>query len=307
MKATLITAFVASLLLLAKGTKAAAASDSEFPKYPVVELTKDNFFTETQNGIWMIKFYVNWCQQCKLIEDTWLDLADKSKGLFHVGQVNCEDEPKLAEHFQVDSYPTVIFIQPGSVPKEVRTYRSVYEWLKYIGYYSTSPSLYGKFPEITSTYETKPRPKPKRKAKSGWSDEPAAPDTKVITMDIDNFDDVIAEEPDMPMIVKFYAPWCFHCQDLAPKWEQLAKRASEQGKKWRVGKVNADAEEELSARFHIASYPTVYVVQKGKEPQMYTGARTVEGLMDFMDKIVPPPIHPEIDPTEAVAEEKDEL
>ena len=300
MKASIIAAFVACLVFLARGT---TADDSDFPKYPVVDLTEDNFFEKTQEGIWMVKFYVNWCHQCKIIEETWLDLADKSKGLFHVGQVNCEEQKKLAEHFQVSSYPTILFIQPGKVPKEVLTHRTVYEWLKYVGYYSSSPSLSGKFPEIKSDYVTKPRPKPKRKAKSGWSDEPAAPDTKVVAMDLDNFDDVIAESPDMPMIVKFYAPWCFHCQDLAPKWEEVAKRASEQGKKWRVGKVNADSEEELASRFRIASYPTIYVVQAGKEPQMYTGARSVQGIMDFMDKIVPPQVHPEINPEE----EKDEL
>lgn len=304
MKASLITTIVASLLLLAKGTR---ADDSDFPKYPVVELTEDNVFGEIQDGIWMIRFYVDWCHQCKLTDDIWLDLADKSKGLFHVGQVDCEKQKKVAEHFQVTSYPTVLFLQPGSIPKEVRTYRSVYDWLSYVSYYSTSPSLSGRFSEITSDYVTKPRPKPKRKAKSGWSDEPADPDTKVIAMDLDNFDDVVAEQPDMPMIVKFYAPWCFHCQGLAPKWEQVAKRASEEGKMWRVGKVNADSEEELANRFQIASYPTIYVVQQGKEPQMYNGARSVEAIMEFMDKIVPPKTAPKSEDSSAQNEEKDEL
>lgn len=305
MKASTIIAVIGCLLFFARGTNA----EEQFPRYPVVELTNDNFFRETQNGIWMVKFYVNWCHQCKIIEDTWLDLADKSKGLFHVGQVNCEEEKKLAEHFQVDSYPTIMFIQPGSVPSEVRTFRSVYEWIKYIGYYSNSPSLRGKFPEITSEYETKPRPKPK--PKSTWGDEPAEPDTKVIAMTNENFDSVVGEHPDMPMIVKFYAPWCFHCQDLAPKWEQIAKRASERGLKWRVGKVNADSDDVLSARFNIRSYPTIYVVQKGKEPQMYSGARTVEKIMDFMDTIVPPPVYEEVNPNTPQADfendGKDEL
>lgn len=294
MKASSLTILGCILLL----TKITVAEEEQFPKYPVVKLTYDNFFTETQNGIWMIKFYANWCYQCKLIEDTWLDLADKSKGLFHVGEVDCEEEEKLAQHFQVDSYPTIIFIQPGSAPKEVRTYRSVYEWIKYIGYYSNSPRLYGKFPEINSEYETKPRPKPQSKPKPTWGDEPADPDSKVIIMNNENFDEIVAQEPSQPMIVKFYAPWCFHCQDLAPKWEEMAKKASEQGKKWRVGKVNADSDEELSARFDIRSYPTIYVVQSGKEPVMYTGARTVQGLMDHMDDISPPPMAEEINPND---------
>ena len=305
-----ITLFAILGCFLASG---AVSKASKFPKHPVVKLTNENFYTETQNGIWMVKFYVNWCHQCKLIEETWEDLADKSKGLFHVGEVNCEEEKELAERFKVSSFPTILFFQPGEAPKEVRTYRSVYDWLRYVSYYSTYKDLYNEYTNIGPDYKTKPHPKPNpkpmpKKAKSGWSDEPARPGSAVLEMDSDNFDATVAQDPSAPMIVKFYAPWCMHCQDLAPKWEDLAAEAKKLGRKWRVGKVNADRDEALSAKFNIRSYPTIYVVQAGKEPQMYTGPRTVKALMEHMDKLVPvaPPPPTTTTTTTAAAEKEEE-
>lgn len=78
-----------------------------------------------------------------------------------------------------------------------------------------------------------------------------------------------------PWFIKFYAPWCHHCQAMASNWQQLAK---EMKGKLNVGEVNCDAESRLCKDAHLRGYPTVLFF-KGGERVEYNGLR---GLGDFI-------------------------
>ena len=47
-----------------------------------------------------------------------------------------------------------------------------------------------------------------------------AQDTGVMELTGESFQDVVAQGT---TFVKFFAPWCGHCQRLAPTWQQLAE------------------------------------------------------------------------------------
>ncbi|KAI9171205.1 hypothetical protein HJFPF1_00686 [Paramyrothecium foliicola] len=79
-----------------------------------------------------------------------------------------------------------------------------------------------------------------------------------------------------PWFIKFYAPWCPHCQAMAPTWEQLAKNMRG---KLNIGEVNCDKERRLCKEAHAKAFPTLLFF-KGGERAEYQGLR---GLGDFIE------------------------
>merc|ERR1719221_298171 len=45
--------------------------------------------------------------------------------------------------------------------------------------------------------------------------------------------------------VKFYAPWCTHCQRLAPIWEKLADRMATQESPVKIAEVDCTSSKEI--------------------------------------------------------------
>ncbi|KAL9113018.1 MAG: hypothetical protein Q9227_002883 [Pyrenula ochraceoflavens] len=78
-----------------------------------------------------------------------------------------------------------------------------------------------------------------------------------------------------PWFIKFYAPWCGHCQALAPTWSQLAKELKDQ---LNVGEVNCDKERRLCNDVGVKGYPTIHFFRGGERVE-YDGLR---GLGDFL-------------------------
>jgi len=105
----------------------------------------------------------------------------------------------------------------------------------------------------------------------------------VVDLTPDNFDDVINKAS--YAFVEFYAPWCGHCKSLAPEYEKFG--AAFEGKDDVViAKVDADAHKELGSRFGVTGFPTLKLFTKGK-PEDYTGGRTLEDLIQFVNSKVP--------------------
>lgn len=85
------------------------------------------------------------------------------------------------------------------------------------------------------------------------------------------------------VLVEFYAPWCGHCQALAPEFEKAAKALAAKESDVFLGKVDATVEEELAKEYHIDGYPTLKWFTKGLAKE-YEGPHDANGILRWIEK-----------------------
>eukprot|EP01012_Entosiphon_sulcatum_P061270 TRINITY_DN86717_c0_g1_i1.p1 TRINITY_DN86717_c0_g1~~TRINITY_DN86717_c0_g1_i1.p1 ORF type:complete len:483 (+),score=87.37 TRINITY_DN86717_c0_g1_i1:22-1449(+) len=102
----------------------------------------------------------------------------------------------------------------------------------------------------------------------------------VVTLTSSNFDSIVFDAT-KHVLVEFYAPWCGHCQRLAPIYKQLAQRLASEPD---VVIAKMDATTETQSSVQLRSYPTLVFYSKTNkaEPLKYEGERTVEALANFV-------------------------
>lgn len=104
----------------------------------------------------------------------------------------------------------------------------------------------------------------------------------VIDLEPKTFDDIVLKSG-KPALVEFFAPWCGHCKNLAPVWEELATVYKHAGEKVTVAKVDADNHKSLGKRFGVQGFPTLkWFDGKSDQPEDYKGGRDLESLTKFI-------------------------
>ena len=97
-----------------------------------------------------------------------------------------------------------------------------------------------------------------------------------------NFGD-LAVKSDKPVVVDFWAEWCGPCRMVAPVVEELSK--DYEGKAI-VGKVDVDANNEISAKYGIRNIPTILFLKNGEVVDKQVGAAPKAALAEKLDKLL---------------------
>lgn len=97
---------------------------------------------------------------------------------------------------------------------------------------------------------------------------------KVINLNAETY---ASRTPFGPWLIEYYAPWCGHCQALAPVWEELAEHLKD---KINVAKVDCTVNKEICYHQRIRGYPTIKLHQFGESIE-YNGFRSGPAFAEF--------------------------
>lgn len=229
----------------------------------LVDLTEDNFDKHVSSGKHFVKFYAPWCGHCQKLAPIWEELAQslESDNSVGIAKVDCTQHRNVCNQFDVKGYPTLLWIEDGKKIDKYQGARAQENLKTYIKEKMGSGS-----------------------ADSGSNEDDSKTDntSAVINLTSDNFDSVIENGVSF---IKFFAPWCGHCKRLAPTWEELGEKFSDNDQVT-IAKVDCTLEnsKQLCTDQEVEGFPTVFLYKSGKKISEYSGNRSLKDFETFITK-----------------------
>lgn len=230
-----------------------------------IQYSMENFHEEVPKKNHFVMFFAPWCGHCKRLSPTWDDLAkiyNVENSELSVAKVDCTSETELCAEYDVTGYPTLKFFKVGDT-----------EGVKFRG----SRDL----ESLTNFVEEKLGKKAENEETTTVPSAPT-PVTNLVELTEDTFASHVKSGLHF---VKFYAPWCTHCQKLSPTWDKLAESLSyEEGVS--ISKIDCTEHRAVCQDFEVKGYPTLLWIEDGKKVEKYSGSRTHEDLKEFVSRMM---------------------
>lgn len=97
-----------------------------------------------------------------------------------------------------------------------------------------------------------------------------------------NFEDLVTKS-EKDILIEFYAPWCGHCKNLAPAYEEVGKAM--EGENVDIVKMDATAND-VPGPFEVQGFPTLFWLPKDDKanPRKYEGGRDAKDFIKYIAK-----------------------
>lgn len=236
--------------------------DSTKQLKPIV-LTADSFETHiASHPGTFIFYYAPWCGHCKKLFPAWNQLASRHlpNGKYSIAKIDCTQETELCSQHDILSYPTLIFYK-----------KKVTNGDRYDGKRDLESLEAFMFEQLRQDRTMINRP----------TEENNNKEEALELLNENNFDETIASGYHF---IKFFAPWCSHCKNLAPTWKNLAEKYH--NSMIQISHVDCTKSEALCAKNKIDGYPTLLFFHDGQLIYNYQEGRSLQDLSDFIDEIV---------------------
>lgn len=115
-------------------------------------------------------------------------------------------------------------------------------------------------------------------------DVPADWDAKPVKVLVGKNFNEVAKDKSKTVLVEFYAPWCGHCKQLAPIYDELGEKFADRSSEFVIAKIDSTQNELEDIK--IQSFPTIKLFPKGSDEVIdYNGERTLAGLTKFVESL----------------------
>lgn len=229
----------------------------------VIQLSDDTFHKFVARGLHFVKFYAPWCGHCQKLVPIWKELANSFKfdTSIKISEIDCTTQHLICNEFEVKAYPTLLWIVDGKKIEKYEGTRSHEELKLFIN--KMIEKEYGKY---------------KDNEDGAIPENISKPEVAVVQLTDDSFEEAI--ETGLTFI-KFFAPWCGHCRNLLPAWNDLGQKFLSNSNV-KIAKVDCTSQENLCSKHKVDGYPTLLLFKNGKRLVEYKGNRELASLHSFV-------------------------
>lgn len=96
-----------------------------------------------------------------------------------------------------------------------------------------------------------------------------------------NFQTEVLGEQSKPVLVDFWAVWCYPCKVQGPIIDEIS---NELGDKAKVGKLEVDESPMTAQKFNILSIPTLAIFKGGEMVWQGVGVHQKQAILDELKK-----------------------
>ncbi|XP_072354883.1 protein disulfide-isomerase A6-like isoform X2 [Scyliorhinus torazame] len=234
----------------------------------VIKLTSINFNSQVieSEKLWLVKFYVHWCEHCEKFVSEWNNVATALKGIVKVGAIDVNKYASIGHQYEIEEFPTIKFFGPNKNKPE-----------KYYGGRSSAAITNGVLNSIRFIVKERLIEQGSQCGSGGQCRR--ITNKSSFDLNENNFDNQVARGDEI-WIVEFAAPWCEHCLSQKPEWANAVIELTKRTKgKVHLAAVDTTVNERLTSRYGIHQVPVIKIFPTNNETIDYNGEKTISSII----------------------------